>query len=260
MISIIVSSFNRQKLLAICLESIHRQELKHLPIDIVILQSQRGQSRLDGLKKARGSILFFLDEDCELPDPQFLSRALQFVENNPPNSVVGGYYLNSQNSPYSAKAYNSLCNQWVNVAKKNNVSENLLGGVFLTHRNVLSTFEERSTTMWGGEDTYLFRKLQEQGVSTLISPELSVIHNDQSSLSKWTRRAFLHGYNRNKYHLGSKKFRFNPVIFKEAFLYLPYYFLHFSILSLGALSHTMVAPLLQLNSLLFTNQHKSEKA
>lgn len=225
MISVIVSSIGRQKVLEQCLSSLRRQTLA--PTDIIVLETHLKMSRLEGVQKAQGSILLFLDEDCELPDENYLSRLVMTTEQLGASFVLGGLYQNAEKASYSARSYNSICNLW---AANNG---NLLGGCLILPKEILAQRTWNDSIGWGGEDTYLLRQLQKAGVSLVLDRQLDVIHNDQSSLRKWTRRAFRQGYHRQKYQLASPNMRFSSELLSQTLSHFPFYCLHFSCVLLG---------------------------
>jgi len=250
MISVVICSMSRQFLLNRCLESVQKQDLHIADNEIYILDTKLKIARLDGVRRTSQELVLFLDEDCELPDSQYLNRLQRAYQMSDKKSILGGCYLNSRQAGYSAKAYNSLCNSWVLSTGQDQTIENLLGGCLAIPRKILDQNTLNECTSWGGEDTFLLRQLQKGGVRLTLLRELDVVHHAQGTIAKWIRRGFRQGYHREKYFLSSKKKNFSTRLLYQGVVFFPYYFMHFLSLFGGMLFFRA------LNS----NHHKSKKA
>jgi GT2 family glycosyltransferase len=137
--SVIIPTYNRQKELEVCLNSILRQDL--LPADIIIVDDAEldekfldywkkecivpkisliyyhkdhakdtlgsSTSRNIGLSLARENICFILDDDLELEN-YFFSRTIAAWENDPKLLGVGGVITNNRQKSLWEKRYNKF--------------------------------------------------------------------------------------------------------------------------------------------------------
>lgn len=232
-LSVIISTHHGGKVLERCRQSLLRQELNSLDFEIIEIQGSRTLNRFSQYSKARGPFLLFLDEDVELPHSRYLIDLLSLVESKNFCGVVGGTYQNAEGASYRTRAYNSICSNWVRrglgvpTTKKMRQTINVLGGVFCAPKAIFEKIDFIHSPVWGGEDTFLFRKLTEIEVPLYYCSDLDVIHNDKGSILKWMRRAYLHGLHKAQFNLDSIVFNFEWRLVRDIAAYFPYYLLHF---------------------------------
>lgn len=213
-------------------------EAQTLPTDqwrYKIVQSPSGISRESEILKSEGDWLLFLDEDCRLPDPDFLQRFRNLTSRFPDVVVWGGLYLSPPSSSYSVRAYNELCNFWVLLSQQKNQFNNLLGGCLALHVPKVTPVLKSNPIFWGGEDTFLLRGLQAHGLNCRLSKDISVYHQpDSQSLTKIWSRGFLHGLNRNRFNLQTPSYSMRGWSHAIRNIHFwPFWALHFFSLAMG---------------------------
>lgn len=240
MISILITSNGRRFQLSSCLESIKNQKYKNF--EIRVYENQNYPMRSRAYEQAKGEILFFLDEDCQLPDSNYLERLISIFENTSTCAVVGGAYMSLASHQTIQKAYNHLCKNWLCLKQASGdlslgKTQNLLGGCFALKRSKMPPYGSQFfPRFWGGEDTLFFRRLQNQGFDLYYSKQLDVIHSPNPRWFASLKRAYLHGYRRFQFKLATPG---TPSFFikdKIPISYLPFYISHFSFLFLGSLT------------------------
>jgi len=221
--------------LGAAIQSLESQEFPDHQWKYRIAENPIGLSREDEILKSSAEWIFFLDEDCLLPDGQFLNRFESLSKTFPEVQIWGGLYLSFNQAAYSVKAYNELCNFWVLLSHQGARTRNLLGGALALHIPSVKPLIQKNPISWGGEDTYLLRVLQKAGIDSRYSKEISVYHNPppQSLLALWNR-ASKHGESRKKYHLETPTYSLNG--FLHAFRnirFWPVWAFHFVSLAKG---------------------------
>jgi hypothetical protein len=232
-------SSGRQKCLKQALRSIEEFADKDVKARAVI--NKNGIDRESQVINSTAEWVFFMDEDCEIPGKIFFEKIKKLTLKKSKFSIYGGLYLDQPGSTYRSRAYNRLCNLWVLKACHADMALNLLGGSLLVHAPSVKSDLKNSPIAWGGEDTFLLRKLQEAGHLCSLEKDLSLIHNPPStSFFQFVRRAFLHGSHREKFQLGSSGVNHKSWRYLFAnFRYWPIWTLHFFFLQAGALNHSI---------------------
>jgi glycosyltransferase involved in cell wall biosynthesis len=220
-ISVVIPSYNSEKTIVPCLESIVNQDFR-IPFEIIVVDSSvdstphiirkefpqvtlihldqktdPGTARNIGVKKAKGDIIAFIDSDC-VASPEWLSGVSSAHRSE--YAAVGGPVINGNpQSIISWAGYLIEFNEWLpgnpkgfvkhiptcNISYKRRVFE-LFGG-FLT--------------LYPQEDFLYNLKLTEAGERILLEPKIEVTHNHRVRL-----RHFLnHQIRRGKSGFGIRK-------------------------------------------------------
>jgi glycosyltransferase involved in cell wall biosynthesis len=213
-ISIIIVTLNRKKVLAECLESIRKQNLK-IPYEVIvvfngdrvyfdrfklayleyhfypILQTSTACARNFGLEKAKGEYIFFLDEDCVLPENYFnhidfeeswdvLSGPDQTIPNGGISATMVGRVLASPLC--MGPTYKRHCRK-TGPTKSASINEMNFGNIWFKRRkeeNILSFNKE----IRKNEGHDLLKKLERKNFHFHYRPDLYVYRKKQVNLEK----------------------------------------------------------------------------
>ena len=226
-LSVIISSSGRWALLDGLLKSLYQQNLQrrywdlfiihpesHLPDDKIIqkasylnaqwIPSPKLNAALQrnlGLQQSKAPIVYFLDEDCELPHEHHLQELLNTFDLYPKVHVLGGSYRNHPNCSEFGRAYNTVCRLWQTrmlekVGSQIGITPLLGGNLAYRRHNTDLKFDE--TLGFGAEDLAFAKAAEQASLSTLLSDELFVYHNAQHDKPMFFARAKLHGKARAK--------------------------------------------------------------
>jgi len=230
-LSVIISSSGRWPLLDGLLKSLFQQSLNREMWDLHIIHPETvtpddkilqnaaylkanwmtsrrlnaSMQRNLGLESTSTPIIYFLDEDCELPRERHLEALLQTFDQYPNVHVIGGPYRNHRNCSEFGRAYNTVCRLWQkrmteHVSSQPGITP-LLGGNIAYHRQPVGLrFDE--TLGFGAEDLAFVQHAESLGLSTLLSDQLYVYHNAQHNKETFFARARLHGKARARLQKG----------------------------------------------------------
>lgn len=167
-----------------------------LPIQILSTGKKNiSAARNCGIRDAKGSLIFFIDEDCSLPTTDFLQRVYQFHRRHP-QSAGGGYYLNETKKPtYNLDpVYNFICNTWLESYQNNKNSTPLfLGGCCFYPRQILEKqnifFDE--TCARAGEEHAFNSQWTKSGHPMILSHDWSVIHSPKTRFVQLLKRPWV---------------------------------------------------------------------
>lgn len=237
-LSIAISTDTTQRGLSGCLDSLADQSFAGLS-EITTYQWQHFPDRPQILAKAKFDAVLLLDGDCALPHRQFFNVLFKLAALRPEAAVFGGGYRDFPTNTYWDRAYNGLCNSWVEHGlNQNGQPANLLGGcLFVMKSRLPANFTFPKADFWGGEDTVLLRKLAQSNVPMVYSPKISVLHQPGNNFTKTLRRGFLHGLNRNRLSLKTPQNR-RPKSLPPVKQW-PWWALHFSAMELGSVWHDL---------------------
>lgn len=177
-------------------EKIKKQN-SQLPVSVLsTTQANISAARNLGIQKAKGQVLFFIDEDCALPSRDYLQRVYAFHLAYP-KSAAGGYYLDPLLfKPNCDSTYNLFCNAWLESHKNpQGNAQVLLGGCsfyparLLKEKNIL--FNEACAR--AGEEYSLNKAWTDGGHRMILSAEWSVYHTPEANLVDLLKKSWIQG-------------------------------------------------------------------
>lgn len=154
-------------------------------------------SRNWGIKNSQASIVYFLDEDCSLKNPDHLKNLIAFHKIYPDTVIIGGRYVHGSLGTHWGQAYNYMCDTWQDQAVTENMSQQpnqFLGGnlsLKLTPETKKILFDEHLG--FGGEDVKYVQDMISRGHKTWLTHGLTVMHHSQHTMKSFFSRAWLHG-------------------------------------------------------------------
>lgn len=151
-----------------------------------------------GAAQSSGEIIWFLDDDVEVPQA---TDALRFVFDafrTDRTVAIGGGYLSTAGATFSEQGYNLLSSLWRHVSGEHE-NEAFLGGCFLVRKQVfheLGGFDE--AIEYGGAETRFVHRLRDwsrtRNRRLLYESRLDVFHRPRErDLAEWFRLAFRQG-------------------------------------------------------------------
>jgi glycosyltransferase involved in cell wall biosynthesis len=210
-ISVVIPTYNRVALLARCLNSLFHQDAYkgHQRLEIIlaldsrdeitedwaksqkiiqagvkIARAQKGganSARNAGINIAKGHIIFFLDDDCFVPDKTWMEKVLYSFKKDKEAAVIGGKYLLRKNSCLSEFVRNQLDNFYLeNNRIKGCRVRALLGGNSGYRKTIFKEyglFDEFIS--YGGAETEMNLRITEGGGKMCLNDNISVFHQKE---------------------------------------------------------------------------------
>lgn len=247
--SIVIVTFNRKNELEACLTSIESQKIPHEYETIVVYNGENSyfekmksafpkhqgfvipastpaHARNVALSKARGEYIFFLDDDCILPESYFTNvnfsdswDILGGPDRTPPQSTekekLIGLVLAS---PFCmGPTFRRHSSTLKYVDKKADETELILCNLWIK-REVFARDRHRfEETLFRNEENFLLKELKLEGKVIFYNPDLYVYHLRKGSLEKLSKSIMKSGECRtqNYFKLPLKKelIYFSPLFF-----------------------------------------------
>lgn len=162
------------------------------------------------LREARGDIVFFIDDDCEVQDTSFINRTLNLHRRFPNHLAVGGAYaLPDEANPHDI-AYWLVAQSWLNSHSVGSTPLHcFLGGhMSFKREGLLKTMQwfDESITFGGSETEWLYR-LENRGVKGVYCPGLTLLHHTELNEKFLLKKAWSQGKNSHRWPKPTRSLR-----------------------------------------------------
>ena len=239
LVSFIIPTFNSERTIKECLESIKEQKCKKEIIVVdgdshdrtkeivkeitkkLIIEKRKGiaVARNTGLRNAEGKYIAFVDSDVVLPK-SWLTKALKLLRSDERIAAVGGPGLSPEKSLVS-KSLNSLLFGHSSLIERKFVDSLATMDVLYKKRDIQGMFFDES--MFAGEDPEFNFRLRKKNLRLLYDRELWVYHyhptNFKGLFKKW------YNYGKSYPLLGYKHKELRNIRFYVRLLYMPLFFI-----------------------------------
>ncbi len=197
--------------------------------------SNASENRNKGIKKAKGEIIAFIDDDA-IVHKDLLKNAEDFF-NKHKVDIIGGPQLTPKDDSFSAKLFGSAIETfWCSYKMAKRYKKGRLNldadELSLTSANVFAKKEifnklkGFNTKLWPGEDPEFFSRAKDSGFKLAYSPNLVVYHRRRNSLSSLLKQHYNYGNVRLKKEWINKKnvnfVMIIPSIFALYIIFLPF--------------------------------------
>jgi glycosyltransferase involved in cell wall biosynthesis len=152
-----------------------------------------------GLQKAQGSILYFLDDDCELHLRNTLGYHIDQHRQHPELLALGGGYLLPSRAGLFDEIYNHIQMSWFVKGQSEDEGQlkpcqYLLGGNFSAKRQLLIQHQIRfnDAIAYGGSESALFKQAALIGLP-LCACSVEVTHHTEETAGSIRRKVYKQG-------------------------------------------------------------------
>lgn len=164
-----------------------------------------------GLDTAETSFVYFLDDDCCLPDNQFGSRLAEKLLNS--SQFIGGPYKSTQEMSAASRAYIETQNQWLQSGRLDGTQQYafLLGGNCGGPTALFRKFRFDDEIVYGGSETEMFLRAAQAGINCICYSDLCVVHHCEVEFWDITVKAFKQA--RGKAEISKRRLYFEPAYY-----------------------------------------------
>lgn len=207
------------------------------------------ENRNKGIKKSKGEIIAFLDDDA-IVSKNLVKNAEKFLEKYPKIDIVGGIQLTPKSDKFFAKVSGYVLGSFFgsytmrNRYKKGKLNLDadetwITSAICFVRKKVFKKLKGFNPILYPGEDPEFFGRAKKSGIKIAYNPDLMIYHKRRSTLTGFCKQIFRYGKVR------MLKERLNKTKIKPIFL-LPAVFTLYIILSpiLISISNIFLIPIL----------------
>ena len=216
---------------------------------IVVKGLNPSENRNNGVKKAMGGIIAFIDDDALL-DRNILKNAERFFKEHKEIDIIGGPQLTPKSdkwfariSGYALESYfgtNKMSKRYKIGKPDFDADENSLTSAnCFVRKNVFKKIDGFNVKLFPGEDPEFFARAKKNGFKIAYVPDIVIYHRRRATLLKFMEQFFKYGYFRLK---KEKEMKTRPGIL----FFMPSFFIiHLLMLPiLAAMNKIFLAPLM----------------
>ena len=220
-LSIAIPTHYRPQLLERLLESILRQSLQAKDYEVIVVTNEAADTaksvvrsfqecamnitlyccqrksialaRNLALQKAQSPLVYFVDDDCELSQPDHLKSICEIHNKYPLITAIGGGYSSPKKAPFLVKRYNQLVNGWLKWNQHHLQYVQLPGGNACYKKQWLDGQTFNPDFTHGGEETDFHLRLQQAGQQVVFLPQLNILHHFTGQWQDIALKAFWQG-------------------------------------------------------------------
>lgn len=218
------------------LESLKKLNYDKKKYEVIVKEGTNASlNRNNGVREAKGEVIFFLDDDAYVDENLFLN-AEKFFNENPEVDIVGGPQLTPVTDGFFAKHCGYVLESFFATSKMRDRYRagkiDFDGALKLTSANccvkkkVFEKLEGFSIDLFPGEDPEFFFRARKEGFKVVYNPDLVIYHKRRSNLFSFFKQFFLYGKvamskaKRKSTGSGGLLF-FMPSLFVSYFIFLP---------------------------------------
>ena len=150
-----------------------------------------------GLDMALNDLCAFLDDDCEVLDPNWLQTAVKLFRLDANLTGAGGYYSLSEQINLPGIAYHIKMRSWLKYFNtENGNAKRLVGGSLVLKKSKMGNRRFDPKVKFGGSETSLIVQLNSDEKKMVLTESLSVRHHFKLSVFDFIKKSYLQG----KYH------------------------------------------------------------
>ena len=189
------------------LEYIKKLNYKKSNYEVIIIKGTNvPENRNKGVKKSKGEIILFLDDDAII-EPDFLNKVDDFFKEHPKIDIAGGPQLTPKSDknfarisgyaltdPFGSPVYKRYTKTNLNLDADNSF---LTGALLICRKRIFKKidFDEK---VYPADDVNFIIRAKNIGLKVAYNPEIYVYHRRRASIREFARQIFNYGVTRPK--------------------------------------------------------------
>ena len=217
------------------LKSIDKLDYLKKDFEVIVEKGKNpSKNRNNGIKKSKGEILIFLDDDATI-NKDYLNKIEDFFKEYKEIDIVGGPQLTPKEDNFFAKISGIVLTSNFGAFKVNkrykkgkivlDVDETSLTSANLCiKKEVFNKIKGFDVSLYPGEDPELLDRAKKTGLKLAYNPEIIIYHKRRSNFSSFCKQIFKYGFVRpkkNKISKGTPLLFIIPMVFTIYFMFIP---------------------------------------
>lgn len=217
------------------LKSIDKLDYPNKNFEVIVEKGKNpSENRNKGIKKSKGDILIFLDDDATI-NKDYLNKIESFFKEHKEIDIVGGPQLTPKEDNFFARISGIVLTSNFGAFKVNrrykkgkivlDVDETFLTSANLCiKKEVFNKIDGFDVSLYPGEDPELLSRAKTTGLKLAYSPEIIIYHKRRPNFSSFCKQIFKYGFVRpkkNKISRGTPLLFTIPMFFAIYFMFIP---------------------------------------
>ena len=186
------------------LNSLEKVDYDKKKYEVIIKRGYNAsENRNYGIKKSKGEIIYFLDDDA-IVDKNILKNTEIFFDEYKDVDIIGGPQLTPKDDKFFAKMFGAAIESFWGSYKmadrykkgKLNLNANefsLTSANCFVKKNVFKKISGFDTRIWPGEDPEFFARAKRNGFKIAYSPNLIIYHRRRPDLFSFLKQHYRYG-------------------------------------------------------------------
>lgn len=193
MVSVIIPSIRGGSNLSRLLDEIDKQTFKDLETLVIKGVSPNGRARNEGVRKARGKYLVFVDDDVALGHERVIANLISPLVQDSSIGMTGASVLLPENPNWLQRSFANFRGWEFPVVKEIVDSNSAQHSCCALSKEVYTSGGWESDDLITGTDNDLRRRLHSLGYRVVVVPDTWVYHQTEDTLPSITKKLFKMG-------------------------------------------------------------------
>lgn len=175
---------------------IHLQKLEtKFPVQFLQCKKGANSARNRGLKQAQSDLVFFMDSDCVIEDPNLLKKYVTHMNEQSQLSGCGGQYQTPKSSSMIVQLYHNIQTEWLysGLLDQYGNTRHLLGGNFIVRLSKIKGEVFDDKIIFGGTELEFILRLCQKNHKFQLLENQKVIHDTKLTFYSLCKKAYLQG-------------------------------------------------------------------
>lgn len=192
-VSVIIPSLKGGNNLPQLLKQIEGQTFKDIETIVIKGVSPNGKARNEGVKRARGKYLVFMDDDVSLGHERVIENLIPPLEGEDSIGMTGASVLLPENSNWLQRAFTNMRSGEFPVVKDIVDSDSAQHSCCALPKEVYTGVGWESDDLITGTDNDLRQRLHRSGYRVVVVPDTWVYHSTESTPFSIAKKLFVKG-------------------------------------------------------------------